>query len=87
MKEAIDNTIEMISGLRDGVKADSMIKGIDPTPLILAAIAGEEAAVISLGSAVVSNFTSRHASVIPDAVDDGVKLANQIMKVGTIPEE
>jgi len=87
MKEAIDNTIERISGLRDDVKTDEMLKGIDPTPLVLAAIAGEETAVISLSSAVVSHFTSRHASVIPDAVDDGVKLAGQVMKVGTIPEE
>jgi len=88
MKQAIDNTIEMISGLRDDIKADEMYEG----PKVLSAVAeainltiqGEDPTAIN--SAIVKNFTKRHKDTIPDAAEDGVKLAKQIMKAG-IPAE
>lgn len=87
MKEQIDTTIETISGLRDGIKADSMMVGITPkmlAPLIAGVIAGGEP--VELASQFTANFTSRHADTIPVAVKDGSKLAKQILKEDGVPD-
>ena len=83
MKEQIDQTIEMISGLRDGIKADTMMKGITPkmmAPIIAGVIAGGEPS--ALLAQFTTNFTSRHADTIPAALKDGVKLGKQVLALG-----
>lgn len=83
MKEKIDTTIETISGLRDGIKADSMMTGITPkmlAPIIAGVIAGGEPA--ELIAQFTANFTSRHADTIPVAMKDGAKLGKQVLALG-----